>query len=166
MFVGSGFTLEDAQWLLPFIDVHARDTDLTDADTTQAVSADKTMPLPVLSTIGVCDVQEAWSLDESDATGLTCELGYATDPNFTLTALDLIGVSAGLSFLTAGGVGNLIVQATVAAGVVTGGYLPQLQFIATGGATPTVAEADAGYIIGRTYFLCCPTNFAGYGINS
>jgi hypothetical protein len=166
MFTGPGFTLEDAQWLLPFIDVHARDSDLSDADTTQAVLADKTMSLPIMATLGVVDIQEAWSLDESDATGLTAELGYATDPNFTLTALNLIGVAAGLSFLTAGGVGNLIVQASVAAGLVTAGYTPQVQFVATGGATPTVVEADAGYLIARTYFICCPSNLASYGVDA
>lgn len=167
MFAGKGFTLEDAQWMLPFIDVTVRDDDLTDADSAQTFVSDKTFPCAILATLGVADIQQAWTLSTADATGLTFRLGYQTDDDFALAAGNVIGASAGLSLLGGGGVGDLIVAANRAAAFVAAGtYVPQMVATATGGATPEVNEATAGLIIGRTYFLACPLNFADYNVNS
>lgn len=168
MYAGSGFTIDDAQWLLPYIDVIARDELLTDTDSAQTIVADRSIPssILVMGVLGITDVQQQWTLDGSDATGLTATLGRNGDPDFALLALNLIGVAAGQSLLGGGGVGDAIIGATRAATQVSGGYTPEMLFTATGGATPEVQEANAGLIIGRTHFLCCPANFADWNVNS
>lgn len=168
MYAGKGFTIEDAQWLLPFIDVVARDNDLTDTDSAQTIVADRAIPssLLVMGVLGITDIQQAYALDGTDATGLTATLGRNGDPDFALLALNLIGVAAGQSLLGGAGVGDAIIGATRAATQVAGGYTPEMLFTATGGATPEVQEANAGLIIGRTHFLCCPSNFADYNVTS
>ena len=154
---GPGYTAADALGILPVARKRVRDEDLTTAGATQTISFDAALPNNVLKLYGYVDIEEAFSLDETDATGLTLELGDTGDPNGILTSLDLIGVSAGLTAL--GGAGAEYGDGLV---IPHASYTPAGLFTATGGATPLVTEADAGDLVMCVPFICVPADLYAY----
>lgn len=154
---GYGYTPQDAFNILPIARKRIRDEDLTAAAATQAIAFAAALPNNVLKLYGYADIDEAWSLDETDATGLNAQLGDSGDPNGILTALELIGVSAGLTAL--GGAGAEYGDGLV---VPHASYTPSVLFTATGGATPLVNEADAGDMVFCVPFICVPADLYAY----
>lgn len=161
-FEGRGFTIEDARWILPFVEIRVQDQDLNSGTATQVITSGTAITCAILALFGVGEIEQVWTLSGAQATALTVETGDVGDPNGVLAAGAIQSVAVGKTIL--GGAGAQ--HASAAQVALAAPYTPSCTFRATGGTGQVVDEATAGDIRLRTYFIGMPTTFVDWNVTS